>query len=66
MDKVAFIKENNTNFIKTTLNDFKYIKSIVIFSAEESDSLMNLLKNAGYAIQERLIPQNPLQCLMIG
>ena len=49
MDKVAFMKENNTNLIKTTQNDFKYIKSIVIFSAEESDSLMNLLKNAGYA-----------------
>ena len=49
MDKVAFIKENNTNLIKTTLNDLKYIKSIVIFTAEESNSLTNLLENAGYA-----------------
>lgn len=49
MDKGAFIKENNTNLIKTTLNDLKYIKSIVIFTAEESNSLTNLLENAGYA-----------------
>lgn len=49
MDKVAFIKENNTNLMKTNQNDFKHIKSIVIFSTEEPNSLMNILENAGYA-----------------